>query len=107
MEDQEVKSANGPEIDEETWKSHVKFAESFLGSEVEYCKRNKLSLAVFRSYKEKYGFIKQYKKTRARAFVKVEASARPTVSIESSRRKIPKKPDPKWAAEFVLALWSE
>lgn len=107
MEDQEIKSTDSAAIDEETWKSHVKFAESFLGSEVEYCKRNKLRLAVFRSYKEKYGTVKPYKKTRARAFVKVEASAPQSVSIDSSRRKAQKRPDPKWAAEFVLALWSE
>ena len=42
-------------IDEGTWRAHVMYAEDFRGSNAEYCRRNRIDHAVFRTYKKKFG----------------------------------------------------
>ena len=101
-----TKDQQTPE-DEEMWRAHLETSLNFMGSEVEYCRRNSLSLSKFRSYKEKFGMSRQYKR-RPSPFVRVKAveSTQIPKSVEVNRVGN-RLPDPKWMAEFVTALLSK
>lgn len=91
---------------EEGWRAHVAYADQFLGTEAEYCRRNGLKPSVFREYKKKYGAPKA-RVPRAKAFVKVERQE-PVPNgpgTQASRRtREALFPDARWTAEFIAAL---
>ena len=90
--------------EDKVWRAHLETLLNFMGSEVEYCRRNSLSLSKLRFYKEKFGMSRQYKR-RPTSFVRVK-----TVEPQQVAKPVemgPKScslPDPKWMAEFVIAL---
>lgn len=90
---------------DEIWKSHVAYAQNFMGTDAEYCRRNKLKLRQFKFYKQKFGVI-QPRKRRTRAFVKVEREEAPAQREfeKSVRPHGGSLPDPRWMAEFVASL---
>lgn len=110
MEDPVTATENGAAANgidgEEMWKAHVTYAENFMGSNAEYCRRNGLSPKVFRSYKKKFGRAKA-RAPRLKAFVKVEGES---PASEAPRTAAPRGssgpplPDARWTAEFVAAL---
>ncbi len=86
------------------WKEHVIRAQSFAGSDYEYCKINELTKSTFATHKNRLGFTK--KAQAQRAFIEVA----PQIDHEqASRKNIPqrKSVDPQWLADLILALTSE
>ncbi len=43
------------------WIGHVKKAQAFKGSNLEYCKLNNLKTSTFGGYKKKFGVVKKLK----------------------------------------------
>lgn len=93
------------------WRQHVLTAQSFRGTDVEYCRRNGLSPTTFSAYKVKLGFSKHKKREAPPAFVKVEPKTAVSGSVLQSAQAAPKNsralPDAKWTAEFVSALFGQ
>lgn len=85
----------------EFWKDHILKAKEFSGSDIEYCLANGLSKGIFYIYKKRLGFTRPPKSERS-TFVRVapapERSEKPP-KVEESRL-----PDPKWLAQFLVAL---
>lgn len=88
-------------IDEGTWRAHVMYAEEFRGSNAEYCRRNRIDHAVFRTYKKKFGATRT-REAEPKAFAKFEGGTQ--VQLRSSRALRSPLPDPRWTAEFIAAL---
>lgn len=112
MNEEEVKTAArgvGAETADETeesWKTHLAFAKNFLGSDAEYCRRNRLDPKVFRAYKKKYRRAER-RASRAPAFVKVEKLERGAYVSAAEAHHFSREaalPDPRWTAEFISAL---
>jgi len=98
------KDVQTPDDEEKIWWAHLQTLVNFMGSEVEYCRRNSLSLSKLRVYKEKFGMSRQYKR-RPSPFVRVRpAEPKPVAKPTEIDRKSHALPDPKWMAEFVTAL---
>jgi len=90
--------------DEATWKSHIAYAESFMGTDAEYCRRNKLNPRQFKFYKGKYGKIRM-RRRRSKAFAEVELEeSAPTRTRDIGSVQARELPDPRWMAEFTKAL---
>lgn len=89
--------------DEGTWRAHVKYAEDFRGSNAEYCRRNRIDHRVFRSYKKKFGATKA-RAGDPKAFVKIQAESQGGPKVETFRPRNKSLPDPRWTAEFIVAL---
>jgi len=103
--DQIVESNTNDEMNEEFWKGHVLAAQSFSGTNREYCEVNGLAFRKLSFYKRRLGLgrPRKYKK----AFVEIK----PQSFVEEPPKTIfkePKKalPDAKWLAEFALTLLS-
>lgn len=107
MNDEEVKTVAGEvaaetaDETEEKWKAHLAVAQDFLGSDAEYCRRNRLDPIVFRAYKKKYRRAER-RASRAPAFVKVEREESASAAPRAPRAVA--LPDPRWTAEFIAAL---
>lgn len=98
MEETKIESEKRPKVnDEAMWRAHISYAKEFLGSDSEYCRRNRLSHSVFRFYKKKLGETKP-RAPKAKPFVRVEA----TETVFPTRA--PTLPSPQWTAEFIAAL---
>jgi hypothetical protein len=98
------KDTQTPDDEDKVWRAHLETFLNFMGSEVEYCRRNSLSLSKLRFYKEKFGMSRQYKR-RPTPFVRVKTAEPQQIAkpAEIDRMGYP-LPDPKWMAEFVTAL---
>ena len=94
-------AAEPADATEENWKAHLAFAKGFLGSDAEYCRRNRLDPKVFRAYKKKYRRVER-RVSRTPAFVKVEGGASTSEVLRSPREAA--LPDPQWTAAFIAAL---
>lgn len=94
---------NEPELvntkSDDVWRKHIHYAQNFLGSDSEYCRRNDLNPSTFKAYKLKFGFTKKIKRPYNK-FVKIEQD------FKAAPHSI-KLPDAKWVASFVLALMNE
>ena len=84
---------------EEGWKRHLAYAKKFLGSDAEYCRRNRLDPKVFRIYKKKYSRAER----RSSVFMKLEREEATLTATRPPREEL-RLPDPRWTAEFVAAL---
>ncbi len=81
----------------EFWLSHLNQAQSFSGTDTEYCRQHNLNIKTFGQYKIKYGFTKS-KKTGSGGFAKVKVDTPIFLSKIDY-------PDAKWLADFLKA-WS-
>ncbi len=100
----EVAEQVEPESSEDFWREHIVAAGKFNGSNTLYCRVKGLSHKTFSVYKVKLGFSKP--KGRPKAFIEVK-QPKAAATAELPRVQVgPKKslPDPKWLAEFVVAL---
>ena len=97
----ELESAE-PALTEEAWRRHVATAEKFRGSDAEYCRRQGLDPKVFRAQKKKFN-RREARAPAAGAFVKIEAQATAPKAAMSGRAAT--LPDPRWTAEFIVALF--
>ena len=99
MEAQESDQQN-----EEFWRAHFLKAQEFSGTSEEYCRANGLSKSTFQVHKRRLGFTR-VPKSKGAAFVRVESVRSPPerpVKVQQSRL-----PDPKWLAQFIMAMVSE
>lgn len=86
----------------EFWLAHIKAAETFDGTNKEYCKRHGLNLGSFSGYKNKFGFSGRKKaNTKPSGFAEVQIGGKPG-AIRGGPL-----PDPKWLAEFLKAWVAE
>ena len=110
MSDQLDSSIQG----EPFWKAHILTAQNFMGTNVEYCRRNGLNTATFSAYKVKLGLSKSKKQPRPSAFVQIapktaasNGPASPALVAKGSPLQPSTVPDAKWAAQFVAALFGQ
>ena len=104
----EIESAGEELESDEVWRSHIEYAKDFLDSDGEYCRRNGLSLSMFKKYKLKYGVLKRRRRRhQQKAFfhIEPELSHQPH-AVQESRSQKRNLPDARWAAEFVTELMS-
>lgn len=77
------------------WKEHVKRAQVFQGSDLEYCRKHDLKPSTFSGYKRKFGFVKspkpRFKPSRPSAFKKVSVTKSNDINVKS----------PEWVARFL------
>jgi hypothetical protein len=100
MEERVSEAVNVPPVnDDAMWRAHISYAKDFMGSDSEYCRRNKLSHRVFRHYKKKFGATRP-RVLKEKSFVRVEAAG--TVR----RSPVATLPNPEWTAQFIAALVS-
>lgn len=85
----------------EFWKSHILKAQEFSGSDEGYCRANGLSKGLFYVHKKRLGFTRP-PKTKRGLFVKVDPVGGRAEKL--SKVEEPHLPDPKWVAQFILAL---
>lgn len=89
--------------DQEFWQSHLLKAKDFLGTNDQYCVENGLAKSTFQRKKRELGFVREHRAKNS-AFLKVPRALN---DLEKPlKASIAKKqlPDPKWVAEFILAL---
>ena len=105
-----VEGTQGEIEDTESWKGHVLTAQNFLGSDQEYCRRNRLNPSTFAGHKKRMGLTRGEKRKRERKFVRLELpeadSGAPAEARVSVQKKALPLPDPKWLAELIQGLRS-
>ncbi len=98
MEERVSEAVKVPPVnDDAMWRAHISYAKDFMGSDSEYCRRNKLNHRVFRHYKKKLGATRP-RVLKEKSFVRVEAAD----TVRSTRA--PTLPSPEWTAQFIAAL---
>ena len=96
--------AQADDFRDEFWRTHILKAQEFLGSNQEYCKANGLQKSTFHVHKRRLGFTKPFKKKRS-VFVKVApVLGRPEKPVKIQQARLP---NPKWVAEFIMAMLGE
>lgn len=78
---------------ESFWKEHVKKAQVFKGSDLEYCRLNGLKPSTFGGYKRKFGYVKspKFKASNPKPFKKLSVITPKELSVNS----------PEWVARFL------
>lgn len=80
--------------DKSFWIEHLKKAQVFNGSDVDYCRQNNLKSSTFSGHKKKHGFTKKPKlKLKDQAFKKV--------NIVNPKPHALKSNSPEWIAKFL------
>lgn len=86
----------GQQSGKDFWIAHIRAAETFAGTNKEYCKIHGLNLGSFSGYKNKFGYSRRTSKP-ASGFSEIRVT--PAEPLKSERR----LPDPNWLAEFLRA----
>jgi hypothetical protein len=101
----EIKEQNlSNDLDHDFWSGHIVSAQSFNGTNSDYCREHGLDRKRFSYFKRLLGFGKS--RQRRRAFVELRAES---PIVEKSFKMIESKkmlPDAKWLAEFAIAFIS-
>jgi hypothetical protein len=81
------------------WREHVKKAESFSGTQNDYCRQNSISKSKFSYYKLKFAEVSK--------FAKVKLPSKPADIAVVTKSLVPAKAqnDPRWLAEFLCELF--
>lgn len=92
---------------ESFWQEHIKRAQVFKGSDLEYCRLSNLNPSTFCGYKRKLGFVKKTKprKKASPAFRRIEVKSESAVGDISSKN-ILSRQSPEWAARFLKEFLS-
>ena len=94
-------------LNETEWRSHVKAAEEYSGTDRNYCASRGLNVRQFKKYKSKFGLAVPRGRPR-KAFVRVETKTEPVPKEVLEKSPRPREfrglPDPHWMAEFVTSL---
>lgn len=79
---------------EEFWRGHILEAEKYGGTFKQYCEKQELNVQTFSTYRKRLGFtLSKKRKSFAKVIPSVESVVRPV-----------RLPDPRWLAEFLIAL---
>lgn len=98
---------NESNVSDAELRAHVHAAQSFMGTGAEYCRRNGINGKQFYAMQEKLGLSRNKPARKpAKAFVKVQAEAKPLSDARPLTRTQP-LPDAKWVAELVLAVLAQ
>ena len=99
----ESNNINENEKDEEFWKGHVLGAQSFKGTNREYCSANGLAFRKLSFYKRRLGLGRPRKYKKAFVEVRPDLVEKPSEQIFKGVKRS-SLPDAKWLAEFALTL---
>ena len=98
----QINNLNTNESKDEFWERHINAADSFSGTNRDYCKLNGIDNRKLSYYKKKLGLGKH--QIRPKAFIEVKSKSVEEVVVPRETKK--SLPDAKWLAEFTLTLLS-
>jgi len=80
---------------QEFWKKHIEAVKLFSGSAAEYCRQKEIDPHKFYWYKKRLA--------KPKAFAQIKVSEPKSMAVSKPKA----LPDPKWLAQFLVALGSE